>query len=139
MQVHRGAYIFYFNPQVRISKMLTKDNLDYHPSPSDLSSRIHCIIFLWISKGFISPEHFLNFLSNLYIPLRLQKSFKIITEFETFVSQKLNLFILTHAPKQNSSSGFHHQHSRQKKLHISKTRLFEHLFFPNRKGGRLWS
>ena len=36
------------------------------------------IIFLWTPKGFISPESFLNFLLNLYIPPWLQKSFKFI-------------------------------------------------------------
>lgn len=77
MQVHRGAYIFYFNPQVRISKMLTKDNLDYHPSPSELSSRIHCIIFLWISKGFISPSRtFLELFIKPVYPTKVAEKFQ---------------------------------------------------------------
>ena len=44
--------------------------------------QIYCqlpiIIFLWTPEGFISPESFLNFLLNLYIPPWLQKSFKFI-------------------------------------------------------------
>ena len=67
---YRGVYIHYFkinplifccpifsenylNPQVRINKMVNKDTVDYHPSPS---SRIHPLVFLWTTKRFISPE-----------------------------------------------------------------------------------
>ena len=52
--------------------------LDYHPSPSEFISRIHPLIFLLTSKGFISPKYFLNFFSNLYIPPWLQKNFKLM-------------------------------------------------------------
>ena len=93
--VCRGVYIHYFkinppifccplfsknylNPQARINKMVNKHTVDYHPSPSQLISRIHTLIFLWTPKGFISPESFLNFFLNLYIPPWLQKSFKFI-------------------------------------------------------------
>ena len=86
IQVCWGAYIPYFkinapifccciffeecfNPQVRI---------DYHPSPSELTSRTHPVIFLWTPKGFISPEYFLNFFSNLYIAQWSRKSFKFM-------------------------------------------------------------
>ena len=58
--------------------MLNKNTVDYHPSPSQLISRIHTLIFLWTPKGFISPESFLNFFLNLYIPRWLRKSFKFI-------------------------------------------------------------
>ena len=91
----RGVYIHYFkinppifccplfsknylNPQARINKMVNKHTVDYHPSPSQLISRIHTLIFLWTPKGFISPESFLNFFLNLYIPPWLWKSFKVI-------------------------------------------------------------
>ena len=68
----------YLNPQVRIKKMVNEHTVDYHPSPSQLISRIHPLIFLWTPKGFISPESFLNFFLNLYIPPWLRKSFKFI-------------------------------------------------------------
>ena len=68
----RGAYIPYFklsapifscfiffeeylNSQVRINKMIKKLTVDYDPIPSELTSRIHPLIFLWTPKGFISP------------------------------------------------------------------------------------
>ena len=34
------------NPQVSISKMVNKHNVDYRPSPSELTSRIHSLMFL---------------------------------------------------------------------------------------------
>ena len=58
--------------------MVNKHTVNYHPSPSQLISRIHTLIFLWTPKGFISPESFLNFFLNLYIPPWLWKSFKFI-------------------------------------------------------------
>ena len=58
MQVCRSAYIpnfkinapifccplffkEYLNPQVRINKMINEHNVDYHPNPLELTSRIH--------------------------------------------------------------------------------------------------
>ena len=70
----------YLNSQVRINKMVNKHTVDYHPSPSQLISRIHTLIFLWTRKGFISPESFLNFFLNLYIPPWLQKSLKFMVK-----------------------------------------------------------
>ena len=57
----------YFNPQVRINKMRNEDTVDYHISPSKLTSRIHPLISLCTPKSFFSPEYFLKFFSNLYI------------------------------------------------------------------------
>ena len=58
--------------------MVNKHTIDYHPSRSQLISRIHPFIFLWTHKGFISPESVLIFFLNLYIPPWLRKSFKFI-------------------------------------------------------------
>ena len=66
--VYRGAYIPYFKihppiffcplfsenylkPKVRISKMINKNIVDYHPSPSQLISMIHTLIYLWTLRG----------------------------------------------------------------------------------------
>ena len=38
--------------------MGNEHTVDYHPSPSELTSRIHPLIFLWTPKGFISAEYF---------------------------------------------------------------------------------
>ena len=120
--VCRGAYIPYFkinlpiffcslfsenylNPQVRINKMVNKHTVDYHPSPSQLISKIHPLIFLWTPKGFISREYFLKFFLNLFIPPWLRKSFKFTVlrlwdywQIHLWV-KKLNLLMFTHAPK----------------------------------------
>ena len=94
MQVRKGVYICYFkintpifccfiffeeclNHQVRIYKMLIKHTVDYHPSPSEITSGIHSFIFLWTSRGFMFPEYFLIFFSNLYISRWLKKLFQI--------------------------------------------------------------
>ena len=55
----------YLNTQVRINKRLNKHNVDYHPSLSQLRSRIHPVIFVWPLKGFTFLESFLNFFLNL--------------------------------------------------------------------------
>ena len=55
------------NLQVRFNKMVNKHTVSYHPSPSELTSRIHSLIFQWTPKGFIfSPECFLNFLKPVF-------------------------------------------------------------------------
>ena len=61
-----------------MNKIANKHTVDYQPSPTQLISEIHTLIFLWTPKGFISPESFLNFFLNLYIPPWLWKSFKVI-------------------------------------------------------------
>ena len=72
------------------------------------------------------------FFSNLYIPRWLRKSFKFMMLRlleNTFVSQKMNAFIFTHAPKQNSSLGSYRHHFRQKEItHFPNTTFFENLF-----------
>ena len=70
--------------------MVNEHIIDYHPNLSEFTSSIHSL-FLWTPKEFISPEYFLDFFSNLYIPPCLQKSFKFIVLSlleNTFVSQK---------------------------------------------------
>ena len=114
-----SAAIFFeecLNPQVRSNKMVNEHLVDYHLSPSELTSRIHPLIFLWIPKGFSCPEYLSIFFSNLYIPPWLRKSFKFMVLRllkNTFVNQKFE------------------------SLHFYS--FFENLFFPRRKGGGLRS
>ena len=98
------------------------------------------IIFLWTPKGFISPESFLNFLLNLYIPPWLPKSFKFIVlrllQIHLWV-KKLNLFNFTHAPKQNSTPGSFSLSPRQIGIaHSSRTPFSEDIFSWAERGGR---
>ena len=72
-------FIFFeecLNPQFMINKTANEHTVDYHPSPSELTSWINLLIFRWTPKRFISLEYFLNFFSKLYIPPWLRKSFK---------------------------------------------------------------
>ena len=97
------------NPQVRINNMVNEHIFDYHPSPSELTPRMHSLIFLWTPKGFISPEYFLNFFSNLYNPPWLRKSFKFIVLSlleNTFASQKIESLHFCSCPQENLSPRF---------------------------------
>ena len=109
----------------------------YYPSPSQLISRINPLIFLWTPKGFISPESFLNFFLNLYIPPWLQKSFKFIVvwllaDILVNKNKKIVSVYFTHARKQKSS--FYHYPPlppRQKEItHSSQTAFSKVLFCP---------
>ena len=113
--VCRGAYIPYFkinapicccpffsenylNPQARISKMVNKHTVDYHPSPSELISRITPSYFYGLQRG-LSRR---NFFINLYIPPWLWKSFKFMLLrllANTFVSQKIESVYFYSCPK----------------------------------------
>ena len=115
----------YLNPQARINKIVNKHTVDYHPSPSQLISRIHTLIFLWKPKGFISPESFLNFFLNLYVPPLLRKSFKfsVTITANTFVSQKIE------SVQAKLYRRFLSLSSRQKGIsHSSQTVFFEDIF-----------
>ena len=128
----------YLNPQARINKMVNKHTVDYHPSPSQLISRIHTLIFLWTPKGFISPESFLNFFLNLHIPSWLCKNFKfiVLTLLQIHLRVKtLNLFIFTYAQNQNSAPGFYHYPPGRQELSIPTKQRFLKVFFPEKKGG----
>ena len=50
----------YLTLQVRINKTVNKHTVDYHPSPSQLISKIHPLIFLRTPKGFISSKSLFN-------------------------------------------------------------------------------
>ena len=157
--MYRGADILYFktnapifccplffepqvNPQVRVNKMVNKHT--YQPSSSQLISRIHPPIFLWTSKGFITPESFLNFFLNLYIPQWLRKSFKVMVlrlPANTFVSQKIESDNFYSCPQTKLSRRFLSLSPRQKEItHSSETVFSKVCFFPSRNGGGgLWS
>ena len=129
--VCRGVYIHYFeinpcnffcllfsenylNRHVRINKMVNKHTADYHPSPAQLISRIHHLIFLWIPKGFISPESLLNFFLNLYIPPWLWKFVVLILLANTFVSQKIESVYFYSCPQAKFPPMFLSLSSRQR-------------------------
>ena len=127
------------NPLVRINKMVNNRTVDYHPSPSQLISKIHPLIFLWTPKGFISPESFLKFFLNLYFSPWLQKSFKFIVLRllgNTFVSQKIESVHFYSRPKTKLSPRFLSLSPRQKEIaHSSRTAFSEDIFSSGERGG----
>ena len=119
--------------------MENKHTVDYHPNPSKLTSRIHPLIFLWIPKGFVSPESFWNFFLNLYITPWLWKSFKfkvLRILANTFVGQKIKSVYFYSCLQAKLFSRFLSLLPRQNKItHSSRTAFSEDLFFSQQKGG----
>ena len=127
--------------------------VDYHPSPSKLTSRIHPLVFLWTSKRFISPEYFLKFSSNLYIyptnngcgkqaPQGRRGAgdmgptlFEIVLRQglleQTLMRRKIEFFHFCSFPKAKLS------HRQKEITHFTQTAFSENLFFPNHKGRRI--
>ena len=109
--------------------MAIKYTADCHLSPSELTSRIHIAIFLWTLKGFISPEYFMNFLSNLYTLTQWQRRFKFMVLRllkHTFVSQKIKSVQFYSYPQTKLSSRLlQSPHTQKKATHISRTEFFE--------------
>ena len=88
-------------------------------------------MFLWKPKGFISPESFLNFFLNLYVPPWLRKSFKFSVTIiaNTFVSQKIESVHFYSCPQGKLYRRFLSLSSRQKGIsHSSQTVFFEDIF-----------
>ena len=94
--------------------------------------RLSIIIFLWTSKGFISPEFFLNFLLNLYIYFTMVKKkiqiYSVKTTGNTFVSQKIEPVQFYSCPKAKLPPG-------RWELSIPQEQHFLKIFFPELKGG----
>ena len=69
MTSHFVALSFFtenLNLHAKINKMVNKYSVDYHPIP--LSSKMYILSYFYKPiKVYISPEYFLNFLSNLYM------------------------------------------------------------------------
>ena len=118
--------------------MVNKHAVNYHLSPSQLISRIHPLIFPWTLKVFISPESFLKFFLNLYIPSWWRKSFKFIVLrllANTFVSQKIESVHFYLCTQAKISPRFLSLPPRQKEIiHSAWTAFSEDLFFSQQKG-----
>ena len=125
------------------NKVVNKHTLNYRSSPSELTSRIQRLIFLWTPKGFISPEYFLNLFSNLYIPARLPKSFKfmVLRLLEnTFENQKIESvhFLSYFRANPHPSPSFLSSPIQTEKNHLfPRNNVFFKIYFPQQKGGRI--
>ena len=118
--------------------MVNKHTVDYDPSPSQLISRIHTLIFLWTPKEFISPESFLNFFLNLYIPPWLWKSFKFIVlrllQMHLWVKNWICSFLII-PPSKNLPQVFIIILQADGNCHFLPNSIFWRYFFLRRKGG----
>ena len=92
-----------------VAKMVNEHTMDYHPSPSKLISTVHPLMFLWTRTGFISPEYFLKFFSNVNIAQWLQKSFicMVLRSLKnTLTSQKIESVHFCSCPQPKLSPRF---------------------------------
>ena len=103
-----------------------------------LQPPIHPLIFLWTLKGFISPESFLNFFLNLYIPQCFQKSFKFIVlrlQANKFVSQKIESVHFNSCLQAKLSPSFYHYSPGKRKLPILPNSVFWRSIFSSAERG----
>ena len=56
-----------------LTKWINKHTFNYHHNPSQLTSRIHPLIFPWTHKGFISPESLIFFPKPVYSTMVVEK------------------------------------------------------------------
>ena len=115
--------LFLLSPLFRISQLSGQDQrngkgkyYDYRTSPSVLTSSIHTFIFPWTPQGFISPEHLLNFLSDVYTPSMAEVSVQTTGKCICESKNRFWSFLLM-PPRQKSPPGsYHHQSGRGKLL-----------------------
>ena len=163
IQVCRSAYISYFkitpapifcwapsfwkNASILRSgstkEMVKKHTADCHPSPSELTSRIHPLIFLWTPKGCIYPI-FLEFFLKPGYPTKVVEKFqilgvKITGKYICELKSWICLFLLM-SPSKILPQILIITTPGWRKLPISpQTMFFLNLFFPSSKGEGLWS
>ena len=126
---------------MRINKMVNKDNGDYHPGLSGVTSTIHTLRFLYPLREFYpSPEYLLDFLSNLYLA-RLKKISKFVMFRlleNTFACQKIesNHFYSCPEPQAKLSPRFLSSRPRQRETTHSPQEKFSRKSIPPAERGR---
>ena len=120
----------YLNPQVRISEMVNKRTVDYPPSPSQLISRIHPLIFLWTPKWFISPESLLDFFPKPVYSTMVAENFQIYSVYYKYIfKSKIKSVQFYSCPQAKLSPMFWQSSPRQAGIaHSSRTAFSEDIF-----------
>ena len=117
--------------------MVNKHTVDYHSSPSQLTSRIHPVIILWTPRGFISSETFLNFFLSLYIPSWLRKSFEYMVLrllANRFIRQKIESLHFYSCSQAKLSSRFLSLPSQAQGNHQFLCVFWRSIFSPAERG-----
>ena len=136
-------------PLVRINKTVNEHTVNYHPSPSELTSTIHPLIFPWTPKGYISPAYFLNCFSRNYIyPTMFAEKFQIhgVKITEKYICESKNSicsFLILHPPpsppppkkKKNLPQVFIITTQGRRKLSISPKQRFLKIYFSPAESG----
>ena len=154
----RGVYIpqFKINPLIFCCPLVNKHTVNYEPSPSQLVSRIHHLIFLWttlilhisiyfyISKGFISRIFLDFFLKPIYSTMITEKfqihSVKITGKYICESKNWICSFLLM-APSfrflSTPPSGFWHYPPGRRKLPTPPEQRFLKFFSWAERGKRI--
>ena len=132
---------FYLITQLRINKTVNKHTVNYHPSPSQLISRIHPLMFLWTPKAFI--RIFLELFPKLVYSTMVAEKFQIygvrITA-NTFVSQKIESLHFYSWPQLKVCPRFvSFSHKQMGITHSTHSSVFWRCYLLRRKGAGLWS
>ena len=134
----------WLNSLVRINKTVNEHTINYHPSPSELTSRIHPLIFPWTPKGYISPAYFLNCFSKNYIyPTMFAEKFqihgvKITGKYICESKNSICSFLILHPPpkKKTSPRFLSLPLKAEGNYPFSPNNVFLKSIFPQQKGGR---
>ena len=118
--------------------MVNKHTVNYHHIPLQLISKIHPLMFLWISKGFI--RIFLELFPKAVYSTTVAERFQIYSvkiTANTSLRKKVESVHFYSCPKQKFPAGFYHSLPDRRKLPIPPERRFLNIFFLEEK--REWS
>ena len=147
--VHGCLYPLFQNQSSRFLKLHLFRRMSEPSSENQLKRQTNIlsistlVLQNWIQGVYLSRKFLEFFLKPVY-PTMIAEKFQIycakITGKHICELKILNLFILTHAPKQNSPLGFYYHYSKQMEMtHFYRLTFFENLFYPSRKGKGIWS
>ena len=110
--------------------MVNKHTVNYHHIPLQLISKIHPLMFLWISKGFI--RIFLELFPKAVYSTTVAERFQIYSvkiSANTSLRQKVESVHFYSCPQAKVSRWFLSFSSRQTEIaHSSRTAVFEYIF-----------
>ena len=128
----------YLNPQARINKMIKKYSVDYHRSPSQLTSRIHPLIFLRTPRG-LSLQIFLEFFPKPGYSTMVAEKFQIygvkVTGKYICESKNLTCSFLLMPPSKTLPQVFIINPRQKEITNSSRNDFSEDLFFLSREEG----
>ena len=113
---YRPLFLEYANLWARINKVVNEHIVDYHPSPSVLTSRIYCLICLLL-RALSFSRTFVVFSNKPEYSTTVSGNFQIYGVQVTGKCESENQIIFTRGfQAKNSSPGSYHHHPHKGKL-----------------------